>query len=156
MKIVNMTLEQKITYLESLDKNEQKGVLSYVKFDKDLTWFFHMLYNDDINYDIKEDELTPISETFEGTFGDLNYSSFQGKVSLFSYDSKDDLEGNICLNHPNINLLQMYIDSDNREKIIEFVSNMADSKEQSFIVKFLNGNKFDKINKYSVIDVMNV
>lgn len=156
MNIVNMSLVEKINYLSTLDKKEQKEALMYVKFDKDLTWFFHMLYNDDINYDIKEDELEPISETFEGTFGDLDYSSFQGKVSLFSYDSKDDLEGNICLNHPNISLLQMYIDSDNREKIIEFASNMADSKEQSFIVKFLNGNKFNKINKYSVIDVMNV
>ena len=145
----------KMLDVQNLDGQEQIDyIVENYKTDEDWKWLIDLMstkpdYKIDYDQEIENDDVDP---SFNGIFGGLNdmYLNQKG-LSPFN-ESFGDLNGNNLINKCGLSYLKQIVGD--REKVVEFIRNMAYFEEQLFMIDIFNSGSvwfeesiFDTIKK---------
>ena len=129
-------------------------IVDNYKTDVDWKWLIDLMstkpdYKIDYDQEIENDDVDP---SFNGIFGGLNEMYLNQKgLSPFN-ESFGDLNGNNLINKFGLSYLKQIVGD--REKVVEFIRNMAYFEEQLFMIDIFNSGSewfeesiFDTIKK---------
>ena len=116
----------------------------YIEEDSDFKWLIKLIKskpNFKIDYEKEiKDEMHESSVFSDGIFGGMNEFLMKAKGFQFFDVTSDDmtLSGNQLINHAGMKVLIPLVDSGLREKIVDFIREMAYFNEQLFLIAVLN------------------
>ena len=129
----------KMLDVQNLDGQEQIDyIVDKYKTDEDWKWLIDLMstkpdYKIDYDQEIENDDVDP---SFNGIFGGLNEMYLNQKgLSPFN-ESFGDLNGNNLINKFGLSYLKQIVGD--REKVVEFIRNMAYFEEQLFMIDIFN------------------
>ena len=129
----------KMLDVQNLDGQEQIDyIVDKYKTDEDWKWLIDLMstkpdYKIDYDQEIENDDVDP---SFNGIFGGLNEMYLNQKgLSPFN-ESFGDLNGNNLINKCGLSYLKQIVGD--REKVVEFIRNMAYFEEQLFMIDIFN------------------
>ena len=118
-------------------------ITKYVEVDSDFKWLIKLIKskpNLKIDYD-KEIKNSSESSVFsDGIFGGMNEFLINAKGMQFFDVTSDDMTptGNQLINHSGMKVLISLVETGDREKIVDFIREMAYFNEQLFLIDIFN------------------
>ena len=144
--IFTKNIFEKMIDIQECETEESKIELikKYVEEDIDFKWLIKLIKskpNFKIDYEKEIKNNSYESSVFsDGIFGGMNKFLMKSKGLQFFDVTSDDMTqtGNQLINHAGMKVLIPLVDNGNREKIVDFIREMAYFNEQLFLVDILN------------------